>query len=786
MLPPLVSVVVPAYDVAPYLPRCLGSLLRQSVGFDRLEVVAVDDGSSDGTGELLDRFAAGRPNVTVVHQANSGGPGGPRNLGVALSRGEHLFFLDPDDHLGPEALERMVAAAHRNEADVVLGTIVGVGRNAPRRPFAKDVERGDLLTTRAVWSLSCQKLFRRSHVLEQGLRFLEGVRLGEDQEFVVGAYLTARVISVVAGYPCYYLELRDGAGNATREVADPVELYGIVARVLAMLDEHAPAGPVREEVLGRYYAVEISSRVGGAGFLGLPPEMRETYVRQVRPLVERWFDDALLAGFPALDRVRHHLLRQGAVAELEELAAFEVHGTRQDPVQESGRAYARYPFLRSETAVPDHCYDITTELALDHCRVRVGWEAPGLAVGWEPSAPALRAPEVRWSLALEPRGGGSARTWPAADGSRRLQVGSDALASLPDGSWALVSRARTGGRRAHLPVGAAGTVPDLPAPAPRLLGARLATLRRDGRGRVHLDLTRTSERLPVSLAGAHWADGAGARLLLDGLVAVDGLAAALSSDADGWTAGLRLQHRSSGRAWEGTARLEVTAGGEAGFRGQLDLSEDADPDPPEPGRCDVHLQIRSGNVVLTGRVGAPAEAPPPRQAGERLLVPYATVRGNLSLEVRPTPQAVLVSRSRWSGRGVLHLRLAPTGGGAGGALVLRHRRPPREVALPLPAAVPGAAAEVGLDLARALAAGRLTPGTWELWVRPEQGAERRLQPGPGWSPTGSRRWLSRARLASSRVRRRPDGLVVVIAQVSAAGFLRRRAAALGARLHGRG
>lgn len=237
------TVVVPAFDVAPYIDRCLRSLTAQSMGFDRIEVVAVDDGSRDATGELLDRFAAGRPNVTVLHQPNSGGPGGPRNAGVARSRGRYLLFLDPDDHLGAEALERMVAVAERNGSDVVLGTIVGVGRSAPLRPFASDVERGDVLTTGAVWSLSSQKLFRRSHVMRHGLRFQEGVALGDDQEFVLGAYLTAGVISVVASYPCYYLELREGGGNATRTHADPAQLYAMVERALALLDRHGAARP---------------------------------------------------------------------------------------------------------------------------------------------------------------------------------------------------------------------------------------------------------------------------------------------------------------------------------------------------------------------------------------------------------------------------------------------------------------------------------------------------------------------------------------------------------------
>ncbi|MGW3626178.1 glycosyltransferase family 2 protein, partial [Streptomyces sp. NPDC000880] len=95
-----VSVIIGAYEAMPYLVRCLASVEAQSIGADRIEIVAVDDGSSDGTGEYLEEFAAGtKVPMRVVRQANSGGPGGPRNVGLSLARGRYVFFLDADDYL---------------------------------------------------------------------------------------------------------------------------------------------------------------------------------------------------------------------------------------------------------------------------------------------------------------------------------------------------------------------------------------------------------------------------------------------------------------------------------------------------------------------------------------------------------------------------------------------------------------------------------------------------------------------------------------------------------------
>jgi glycosyltransferase involved in cell wall biosynthesis len=70
--------------------------------------------------------------VTVIRQANSGGPSGPRNVGLGKARGRYVFFLDADDYFGPEALERMVAMGDAQGTDVVLGKVVGVNRTAPK------------------------------------------------------------------------------------------------------------------------------------------------------------------------------------------------------------------------------------------------------------------------------------------------------------------------------------------------------------------------------------------------------------------------------------------------------------------------------------------------------------------------------------------------------------------------------------------------------------------------------------------------------------------------------
>lgn len=152
-----VSVVIAAYNAMPYLTQCITSVAEQSIGRERLEVIVVDDGSTDGTPEELERLEGVYPDLLrVFRQENSGGPSAPRNLGLDHATGTFVFFLDADDRLGPEALERMVRMAEENGTDVVLGKMVGVGgRGAPTSMFRRNQPRTDVFDSRPPPSSTC-------------------------------------------------------------------------------------------------------------------------------------------------------------------------------------------------------------------------------------------------------------------------------------------------------------------------------------------------------------------------------------------------------------------------------------------------------------------------------------------------------------------------------------------------------------------------------------------------------------------------------------------------------
>lgn len=137
-----VSVVIPVYNPGEYIEDCISSLLRQSLPDDEYEAIFVDDGSTDATPARLDEIAAAYPHMHVIHQESSGWSGKPRNVGTAAARGEFVMYVDNDDWLGDEALERMYNYGVENEADVIIGKMArqgpsGAGGALPDEPPAR-------------------------------------------------------------------------------------------------------------------------------------------------------------------------------------------------------------------------------------------------------------------------------------------------------------------------------------------------------------------------------------------------------------------------------------------------------------------------------------------------------------------------------------------------------------------------------------------------------------------------------------------------------------------------
>ena len=113
----LISVIVPAYNIADYVERGINSVRNQT--YRNLEIIVVDDGSTDGTGELCDRIAYEDVRVQVIHKENSG-PAEARNVGIARAKGTYIGFVDGDDWIDPDMYEKMLSALKEQHADIAI------------------------------------------------------------------------------------------------------------------------------------------------------------------------------------------------------------------------------------------------------------------------------------------------------------------------------------------------------------------------------------------------------------------------------------------------------------------------------------------------------------------------------------------------------------------------------------------------------------------------------------------------------------------------------------------
>ncbi|MEU3266965.1 glycosyltransferase family 2 protein [Streptomyces bacillaris] len=377
--PPDVTVVVAVYNTMPYLTECLNSLLGQSIGRERLEVIAVDDGSTDDSGRELDRFAAEHPDVvTVVHQPNSGGPAAPSNRALELATGRFVYFIGSDDQLGEEALERMVACADADGSDVVVGRMAGVnGRYVHQKLYKEGRREVTLFDSALPFTLANTKLFRRELVEKYGLRFPEDMPVGSDQPFTIEACVRARRISVLADYTYYYAVKRGDASNITYR-ADHLSRLRCTARIMDHTAGLIPAGPRRDAVLRRHFEWELSKLMLD-DFPTLPLATRREICEGLTTLLDTYFTDGLREATGVKRRVRFGLARRGAVEELTRAIADEAEHGAPPFLLEGDRAFAPYPGFRDAAiGLDDRWYEVREPVA---GRLAAGTELESAA--WE-------------------------------------------------------------------------------------------------------------------------------------------------------------------------------------------------------------------------------------------------------------------------------------------------------------------------------------------------------------------------------------------------------------------
>ena len=216
---PLVSIIVPVYNIETYLPRCVDSLLRQS--YPNLEVLLVDDGSTDGSGPLCDAYATQDARVRVIHKQN-GGLSDARNAGLEAAKGECLSFVDGDDWVSPYYIENLYRALEQADADFSASCFEEVFEgNAPSAPEER-LEQFEILSQeeclkRILYQDGMEvttptKLYKRE--LFHGVRYPVG-KLYEDIPVAYEVAKRTRKAARIANRDYYYFQRADSIQNRT-------------------------------------------------------------------------------------------------------------------------------------------------------------------------------------------------------------------------------------------------------------------------------------------------------------------------------------------------------------------------------------------------------------------------------------------------------------------------------------------------------------------------------------------------------------------------------------------
>lgn len=321
----IISVILPVYNVEPYVGKCLESILAQTC--QNLEVICVDDGSADRSGQICEEYAARDKRVIVLHKEN-GGAASARNMGLNIFSGNYVSFIDPDDWVEPDMYERLLSALVRSpEADFSTCGYFMDYPDGRSTPIKNQVEIPEQLISppdylyyvyqrdlyRGVAGYPVGKLFKRS-LFEgsAGVRFDEEYPVGEDTYPLVRCVLRSSYI-VFEPQPLYHYYQRETSlshvMSNTLGLSD-VDSYGRVVETLAGTPAYARACAYAKRFavyhagLVMEYTLSTRNREKTAGLLETVQKYLDVYLETNAAYPERiqWIQRLLTEAEQLLDK----------------------------------------------------------------------------------------------------------------------------------------------------------------------------------------------------------------------------------------------------------------------------------------------------------------------------------------------------------------------------------------------------------------------------------------------------------------------------------------------------
>ncbi len=375
------SVIVACHNVAEFLPACLDSLLAQEE--PPTQVILVNDGSTDATGEICDSYAAAHAGWLVVPGPGSG-PGGARNLGLAHVTEDHLAFVDGDDLIPPAGYRVLLGALRKTGSDMAVGD---VKRYDGLHLTPSGPHRNAILLTRLRTTItrtpslmydttSWNKVFRTQFWQDSGLAFRANVTY-EDLPVMIAAHVRAKSVDVLRT-PVYYWRRRiDANASITQRRGETLNL---IDRMNAI--DEAEALLSGDEFLKQTHDRKVLTfdiPLYLPHYSSADEQYQQVFLERVGAFI-RGVSSEVMAELPPRDRVRYWLIEQGQHEQLLEFLEFE-----RDPyalrrtVPGDGVTYADLPFL-GQPGYPKELYEWGQAQPVSSQVETAAWTSEGLAV----------------------------------------------------------------------------------------------------------------------------------------------------------------------------------------------------------------------------------------------------------------------------------------------------------------------------------------------------------------------------------------------------------------------
>lgn len=284
-----VTVIIPGYNIELYLSQALESIVNQTL--KEIDLILVDDGSTDKTGEIMDEYAGKYPNIRVVHQENHG-VGHARNVGLGLADGEFIYFIDGDDWVEPDTLEELYNCATKETLDMVLfnGDVFNEKERkneingffyTTKGTYPAIYEGGELFSRMLDFneyrSVVALRFIRSEFIKKEHIRFMEGI-IHEDEWFSLQTMLKShRVKHIDKMY--FHRRLRSGSIMMTHDVEK--SFYGYMITLEEMCKEYK--NNIKQREMIERYAYLIMNCVM-RNYVEMKPDVCKKYQKEVKEL----------------------------------------------------------------------------------------------------------------------------------------------------------------------------------------------------------------------------------------------------------------------------------------------------------------------------------------------------------------------------------------------------------------------------------------------------------------------------------------------------------------------